>query len=239
MTPGYRIAAPFAALLVTAAFAPLHAAPLSVEASDNATVQAAGPRTGSNGKAFFNVEGSAAGSFASYGVADFSFGSLPFAVVSVDAAYLELIQSNAAFSATGGITFSVDQKSPLANIQPVTSPLAFDGADPGTATDVGQGDLSLLNLGGGPFAYTVGTTGDLNTYTFTLSGAAAAEMVSRLNGVQPIRIVVGTGSATVAATWAGATNSTYAGPTLHLEVTYDTGTAAKVGTWGRLKSLYR
>ena len=38
---------------------------LTVEAFDNATVQPAGPRSGGSGKAFFNIEGSALGNFAS------------------------------------------------------------------------------------------------------------------------------------------------------------------------------
>jgi len=238
MTTGHKIAAA-TAILVSATFASVQAAPLSVEASDNATVQPGGPRTGTNGKAFFNVEGSANGSFASYGVADFSFGSLSLPVVSVNSAQLALIQSNAAFSTTGVVTFGLDQKAALSDIQPGTSPLAFDGVDPGTATDVGQGDLVLLNLGGGPFSYVVGTTGDVNNYNFALDGLTSGELVNRLNGNQPIRIVVGTGQSNLAATWAGAINATYAGPTLNLEVTYDTGTGTTTRTWGRIKSLYR
>jgi hypothetical protein len=238
MKLGHQVAAA-TAILVSATFAPVHADPISVEALDNATVQPAGPRAGSSGKAFFNVEGSANGTFASYGVADFSYGSLPFPVTAVNSARLVLIQSNAGFSTTGDVSFAVDESATLADIQPGTSPLAFDGAEPGTATDVSQGDLTLLNLGGGPFSYVLGLTGDVNNYDFTLDAATEAELVARLNGGATIRIVVGTGAATVAATWAGATNSTFAGPTLNLDVTYDTGTPTVSSTWGRIKSAYR
>jgi hypothetical protein len=238
MTTGYRVAAA-AAILVSAIIAPVQADPLSVEAADNATVQPAGPRSGSSGKAFFNIEGSANGTFASYGVADFGFGVLPLPVISVNSAQLALTQANAAFSTTGPVLFSLDQSAILANIQPVTSPLAFDGVDPGTATDVSQGDLTLLALGGGPFSYVLGTTGDVNNYNFALDAAAQTELVNRLNNGDPIRIVIGTGATNVAATWAGATHSTYAGPTLNLDVTYDSGTPAESRSWGRIKTLYR
>lgn len=238
MPTRYKLVA-VTALLATLAVAPVHAVPLSTEAADNATVQPAGPRAGSSGKAFLNVEGSANGTFASYGVADFNFGVLPMPVVSVNSAQLALTQANAAFSTTGGVTFSLDQSGVLANIQPVTSPLAFDGSDPGTVTDVSQGDLSLLALGGGPFSYVLGTSGDVNNYNFTLDLASQAELVSRLNSGATIRVVVGTVDATVAATWAGHTNSTYTGPTLNLDVTYDTGTPTRSQSWGRIKALYR
>lgn len=226
-------------LLLSAVLTPAHAAPLSVEASDNATVQPAGPRPGANGKNFFNIEGSANNAFASYGVADFNFGPLGMTVLDINSINLGLTQANAAFSTTGVVVFSVDQRAPLSDIQPVTSPLAFDGADPGTATDVGQGDLTLLALGGGPFSYVVGASGDLNTYNFVLDAATEAELISRLNAGATIRIVVGTGQTNLAATWAGFSNNTFTGPTLNLDVTYDTGTPSEPQSWGRIKAAYR
>jgi hypothetical protein len=227
-------------LLVSASFSSLHADALSIEASDNATVQPGGPRSGSNGKAFLNVEGSGNGSFASYGVADFNFGSLPYPVLSVNSASLDLTESNAGFSTAGQIILSLDTKAIHSDIQPGgSSPLAFDGVDPGTGTDVGDGDLVLLTLGGGPFSFPLGTTGDVDTYTFTLDASTSAELVSRLNSAGTIRVVVGTGEAGVAATWAGYTNFNYDGPTLKLDVTYDTNTPTRPDTWGRIKSVYR
>ncbi len=227
------------AVLVIASCTGAQADLLSVEASDNATVQPAGPRAGGSGKAFFNVEGSVNGTFASYGVADFSFGVLPMNVIGVSAMQLALTQANAAFSAAGPVVLSLDQSATLADIQPGTSPLAFDGADPGTTTDVGQGDLSLLALGGGPFNYAVGASGDVDTYTIVLNPSSAAELINRLNNADPIRVVVGTGDAALAGTWAGHTNTTFTGPTLHLEVQFEDGTPSESRTWGRIKAAYR
>jgi hypothetical protein len=238
MTPRYLIAMAIA-ILVSATVGTTYADPVGGLAVDNATVQPTGPRSGSSGKAYLNIEGSANGSFASYGVADFQFGILPFPVLGVNSAALALTQANAAFSTTGLVTLSLDQSAALADIQPGASPLAFDGVDPGTATDVLEGDLSLLALGGGPFTYTVGASGDVDNYAFVLDAATEAELVNRLNNAKPIRIVIGTGQVNVAATWAGYTNTTYAGPTLNLDVTYDKPVNASANTWGRIKALYR
>jgi hypothetical protein len=238
MTSGHKLAAA-AAILICATSMPAHAAPISALAGDNATVQPGGPRSGTSGKAFLNIEGSNNGSFASYGVADFNFGVLPSTVIAVNSARLSLTQANASFSTTGDVVLSLDQSAPLVDIQPVTSPLAYDGIDPGTGQDVTDGDLSLLGFVGGPFTYTVGTSGDVDAYSLGLTPPIAAELVTRLNNVAPIRLVVGTGSATVAATWAGYYSTTYVGPTLLLDVTYDTGTPTQSTSWGRIKAIYR
>ena len=42
-----------------------------ISASNNATIQPGGPRAGTNGKIFFNMEGSSNGSFSDFGVVDF------------------------------------------------------------------------------------------------------------------------------------------------------------------------
>src|SRR5262245_33554919 len=88
-----------AALFVSAAGV-ANAASISLLASDNATVQPGGPRAGASGKSFFNLEGSANTTFASFGVADFNFGSVVLGgtATGVSGAALQLTQSNAAFS---------------------------------------------------------------------------------------------------------------------------------------------
>jgi hypothetical protein len=229
-------------ILASAFVGTVQANPLSKLASDNATVKPGGPRTGTSGKNFFNVEGSANATNASYGVADFNFGALGQTVVTVNSAQLVLTESNAAFTTPGTVVISLDQSAALADIQPGTSPLKFDGSDPGTATDVTLANLSLLSFSGGPFAFT--TAGNVNnglqdTYSLGLSGAIQAEMTNRLNSGTTIRIVLGSGSTTVAATWAGFSNATFAGPTLNLDVTYALVTPTSSTTWGRMKKLYR
>jgi len=72
-----------------------------------------------------------------------------------------------------------------------------------------------------------------------LSPSIQAELTGRLNDGRPIRIVIGTGTAAVAATWAGYTRTTYVGPTLNLDVTYTSTTPTSSITRGRVKTLYR
>ncbi|WP_353566840.1 PEP-CTERM sorting domain-containing protein [Haloferula sargassicola] len=206
-----------AALLIPAVSAlslvPLSAATVAVEAFNNATVQTGGPRSGSSGKAFFNIEGSSNGTFASYGVADFTVGSLG-AVTGITSATVSLTQSNASFTTDGSLELFLDASPTLSNIESGTSPLAFDGSDPGTDTDAGDGDLVLIPLGTVSFTQTA--TGDVDVFNLALSPLAEAELLTRLNTSDTIRVVFGTGDATVAATYAGYSNTTYDGPTLTL-----------------------
>ncbi|MBB5353161.1 hypothetical protein HNR46_003415 [Haloferula luteola] len=196
------------------ALSSLQAATVAVEAFDNATVQPGGPRSGSSGDAFFNVEGSANGSFASYGVADFAPGPLG-TVTDITSMTLSLSQSNAGFTTDGGLNLYLDTSVSLSSIEPGSSPLAYDGSDPGTATDVSDGDLTLISLGTVTFTETA--SGDVDVFNLTLSPTAEAEILARLNASETIRVVIGTGDSTVAATYAGFSNSSFAGPTLTIE----------------------
>lgn len=197
-----------------------NAALFTGEAFDNATVQPGGPRAGGSGKNFFNVEGSNNGNFSSYGVADFLFAAPTTPQTAVTSFSLALTESNAAFTNAGSLVFSLDTSALLADIQPGTSPLAFAPPDPGTGQDVADGDLTLLSLsklGGGTFTFD--TTGNVNsgqvdTYNFDVTPAVQSALLQRINAGETIRLVVGTGDATVAATWAGFSNSTFEGPTL-------------------------
>src|SRR5205814_4512153 len=80
------------------------AAQTSATAFDNGTMQPAGPRSGTNGKIFFNLEGDSNGANASYGVVDFSgsdFGT-PMAT-NINSLTLSFVEGNSAFTAPGGV----------------------------------------------------------------------------------------------------------------------------------------
>lgn len=186
----------------------------SIEAFDNATVQPGGPRTGANGKNFFNVEGSSFGNFASYGVirfdvngvkADFdaTFGSGAWVV---DSIALSLTQSNAGFTNDGAVSiyFTTDDTTSIA---PGVSPLAYPFS----------GDFSDAQIVKG-YQFTEVSSGTLETHTLYQRGGSNASggnaLAADLAGDQTITLALVDASPDVAATYAGYSNSTFAGPTL-------------------------
>ncbi len=183
-------------------------------ASDNATVQPAGPRAGANGKAFFNMEGSTVGgaSFSSFGVADFDFSSLSLGstATGVVGATLQLTQSNAAFSATGPVSVYLSTQTGV-SIDPANTSLNYvTGNNGSAAVDTDLSPLTLLGTG----TYTVGANGDQDFYALTFSGGALSTFLSAINGGGTLRLVVTADTDTTAATYAGFSNTTFAGPTL-------------------------
>jgi hypothetical protein len=98
------------------------------------------------------------------------------------------------------------------NIQPVTSPLAYNtGALP---EGLGMQLSPHFLLGSGTF----NTTGDVNNgqvdnYTFSLTAAEIAYIKGQL-GNGPLRFVITPTDPNVSATFAGFSNNEFAGPTL-------------------------
>lgn len=194
-----------------------HALTVPVEAFDNATVQPAGPREGSSGKAFFNIEGDNNGSFASYGVARFDLTSARQDLDAqfgaggwkIDAISVELTQSNAAFSTSGGvgIRHTGDDSSDL---QPGTSPLAYPVS--GDFTDL----ATLVD-----YTFTPVATGTVETHLLFAAGTFNPAVIGLVDDVMHddiVTLVFVDLDVAVAATYAGATNFTLAGPTLALDV---------------------
>jgi hypothetical protein len=185
-------------------------ADITISASNNATVQAAGPRTGANGKSFFNMEGSSNGSFASFGVVDFqtpagvAFG--PGGMLS-----LTLTQANAAFTTFGQLAFYLSTDT-TTSIDPGTSPLAFDAS----ASDLPTGLGSQLNtkylLGSGTF--TEVANGHQDIFSFTPTGAALSYLMTEIDAAGKVRLIIAPNDASVAATYAGFSNTNFHGPEL-------------------------
>jgi hypothetical protein len=213
-----QISTALSALLAAALVLDGHAETLTVEAFDNATVQPGGPRSGSSGKAFFNIEGSGLGNFASYGVARFNITTLKQSFDNqfgsggwqLDQVTVSLTQSNAAFSATGGvgIRHSGDDTSSIqAGVGTLTYPVSGDFADLGNLID---------------YTFTPIATGTLEQYTLFQAagsnGSGASQLRADLLLDSIVTLVFVDLTTTVAATYAGATNFTLAGPTLGLSV---------------------
>jgi hypothetical protein len=201
------------------------AVPISLEAADNATVQLAGPRAGANGKAFFNLEGSSYGNFVSFGVADFNLGAitpLPGPLLSVS---LQMTQSNAGFSTTGPLSVYLTEQTSV-DIQPANTSLNYvAGSDGSASVDADLAPLSLLGSG----LYTVVSTGTVDTISLSFTGGALTALQSALAGGTTLRLVITPDAATTAATYAGFSNSTLAGPTLVFEALPEPGTAGLLG----------
>lgn len=187
--------------------------PITAPASDVATVLSGGPRPGTFGKLFFNVEGVNTG-FASFGVADFRFAA-PGPVGAVGPTLtLTLTQSNAAFTHNGGLDFFL-ATDVTTGIQPGTSPLRFVSGAPGTPDGIDAQLGTLFPLGSGTFTQTA--SGNIDTYTLTLSPAAQAFLTAQLNGDGRVRLVIGPRDGDVAATEAGLGNNDGPAPTLTLD----------------------
>jgi len=173
---------------------------VGANAVNNATVQPGGPRGGLFGKVFFNIEGNQFGSFASFGVVDFSaadFG-LSAAVADVQGITLKLYDAPASFSANGTVRVWLSEATAV-DIEPTTSPLRWNAS--ALPDGVGNQLQPLHLLGSG--TYTKTTLDTEFVYTLTVPASARQYLVERLNSRGRIRLVVTPAEDGVAATYAG------------------------------------
>jgi len=199
-----------------------HAAVLEDQlASNNATVQPAGPRSGGSGKNFFNIEGSSNGTFASYGVMDFTLTGVVLGpnevIASVNSITLTLTQDNSGFSESGPLSFYLTENTSV-DIEPGTSPLFFTGSD-GAASFGSQLDPNYF-LGSGNYVET--SDGTQEVFVLNIPLAANSYAVDLLANGGTLRLIATPDSATTAATYTGFSNSTYAGPTVDIDYTVAT-----------------
>jgi len=215
-------------MLVAATAASASAELVQLEAFNNATVQPGGPRTGSSGLAFFNIEGSDYGNFASYGVMQFDFSGIAATYDAkygagnwsvVDDASFSLFQSNAFFTVDGRVAFySTMNNSDPFDAEPFytpngNSPFSNDYTDAAFMTtydfvEIADGHEDIVSIGISDFADTI------------TSGGVATFLIAEYD------------DAGVAATWAGFDNSEFAGPTLSVEVVPAPGVLAVLGIAG-------
>jgi hypothetical protein len=181
-------AAGLALAAVCAAVAPSLAA--DAIAINNATVQPTGPRPGSSGKAFLNVEGRdvpMSDMFASYGVLDFDASDLGLGTVTeVNSVTVTLQQSLASFTSRGRMRFFVTEDN-TTDIEPGTSPLFFDNTDVyGLANQL----QPIYALSTGEFSPVRSSW--IETYTFNIASGSALEtyLKNQINAGNIIRVVV-------------------------------------------------
>jgi hypothetical protein len=176
----------------------------SVTAAGNATVQSSGPRTGSNGTKYFNIEGANNGSYADYGVIRFDTASIK---ATLDAQYgvgnwtiadvaLSLAQSPAAFSADGAmkVFWASDNTTSIANTG--SSPLRYSDKAVPLGVHVGT-DTPVLS-------YTFHNTGGTDNYDLgSLSGFSG--FANEIMNGDKVTLVFYEADPGVAATYAGGT----------------------------------
>ncbi|MBS1713768.1 MAG: hypothetical protein JST30_05470, partial [Armatimonadetes bacterium] len=194
----------------------------SAEAFNNATIQIAGPRQGTNGKNFFNIEGEGnAENFRSWGAADFhgTDFNIGMPVNDVTDFKIVLTEANAAFTLPGTVKFWISTDT-VNSIDPGTSPFVWQN----DVTPDGAGNqLPTVFLGSGQFNTTGNAnSGQVDAFPCTLSDQAKSILIDALNNGKDIRIVVTPDSTdpdflNVAATFAGFSHNTYQGPTLEFE----------------------
>lgn len=199
--------------------------PVSIEGSANGTVQAAGPRSGSNGSAFLNIEGSGnSASFQSYGTVDFDGAGFGLAfggpIGDITSLSLALVESNAAFTLPGTLEFYLASDAATPVVPGSGTPNYVSGQD--SAASVGSALGTLTFLGTGVFNTTGNTnTGQTDTFdlTSTLTTEAKQAIIGAINGGATFRFVITSSASTpgVAATFAGVTHSSLAGPTLSID----------------------
>jgi hypothetical protein len=157
--------------------------------------------SGAVDQAFFNVQGDD-DNFTVYSFADFDSPGVTQAFTDITSLSLDLTQSNAFFSANGGLEFflatdtrTVDLNDTARYIQ--NQPTGNIGADV-----VGTAFGTLYSLGTG--TYTETATGDTDTFIFAPDAAAEAFLISQINNGELIRIIATPGDLAVQATYGGA-----------------------------------
>lgn len=217
-----RINPVLAAIAATMLVAPAALATVvSVEAFNNATVQPGGPRSGASGKNYFNIEGSANNQYASWGAADFDNAAFGISVANpndliINGLWLECTQSNASFTKDGPIAIYLVEDS-TTSIEPGVSPFFFDSTQ--LPEGVGSQFSPMYNLATGYFTKVANGHVDVFDLYSGLDPLTQSILKSKIivPPVNPIRLVITPLAADTAATWAGFSNSTYAGPTLRLD----------------------
>lgn len=195
-------------LSVVALVAPVFASQsVSALATTNATVNASGVRTQDY---YVNIEGASNGSYACYGVTRFDTAGLK---AQLDAAFpggwavesiaLDLVQSNSSFTLDGLVNVSYTNMD-AANLTAGSTDLVYGDY----AADFSDAQLVTS------YTFTETASGDLESHTLYQSVDGTTPLLTDFLSDSVLTLTLYEGDATVAATYAGVTSYSYAGPTL-------------------------
>jgi len=215
--------------------------PVVASASNNATVQPAGPRAAINGKNFLNIEGSGNLTSSSFGVIDFSFSSLSLGgqATNVLGGTLQLTESNASFSNPGPVSIYLSTATGV-SIEPTNTGLNYNGTNNELASvDTDLGTLALL--GSGSFNATgPNNNGTQDFYAMMFTGSALTAILNTINTHGSLRLVITPDAATTAATWTGFSLGVLAPPTIaFFAVVPEPASATLVGLGGLIIACRR
>lgn len=195
-------------------------------AVDSAWVVPAGPRPGSEGKEFFNLEGPANGDFASFGVLDFDSNDLGIdpSLVRIRRLCLCLVQVNGALTMGGPLHLFVTEDT-SSSIQADDSRLAYDFSD-----DMGLNDQLAPLHELGVVTFEPIQTGYVDWFWFDIEPDLDDYLTYQIHCGCPIRLVICVCPCPrppppwwdmTVATYAGVINPQFAAPQLQLEVEFE------------------
>jgi hypothetical protein len=176
----------------------------SLTALSNGTIRNTGPTT----SPWFHNAQAPGSEFESYGISSFQFTAANFgysSVTGITSAQISYMQSNAGFTADGGLEFyvSFDSNVGAGNYGGLIHNSTGAGLDDGQFTDA----PSMQSLGTGTFTETA--TGDVDTYMLSFAGALETALVDAINNGDGFSIIIGVPSGSTAATYAGIESNRY------------------------------
>jgi len=182
------------------------------EAAINLTVQGTGPRQGGNGLRFMNIQGSASGTFASYGALEFDTtllaGAVP--VTAADKIRIQVIAANAAFTTQSGdvgIFFTANTADAFAQSN---AGLKFETTN--LPSGIGTSLNPLTRIGTLRFSH-FSPSGTI----YDVALQPNADVRNKINSGAPLRLLIAPDEAEVTATLSGTTSTIAAGATMFIE----------------------
>lgn len=191
---------------------------LNIETDANYTVQPGGPRTGSSGTSFVNIEGDGNGNFASFAVLDFDLAPVLTDEVAdrLKNAGLTLEQANAGFSQDG--PYSVYVAGAAATNVVIDSSIQYQSGNNGLDSlpaSLRQGAMKLTTFPGVHRTTSGGLLPDGTVDVVGLYGEAIEmAILEAINSDGILRLLIVPDHDSTAATFSGNTNTSWMGPVL-------------------------
>ncbi len=170
-------------------------------AASNETIEGSERENGPSGSPWFH-NAQAPGQFESYGISSYSFAASDFGFAAIDGISemeISYMQANAGFTSDGPVEFFISFDTTVSGGD--YSGLSHNGTAAGLDDSQFSDSPASQSLGTGTF--TEADTGDVDTYTLTLSGSLESSLVDAINNGTPFSIILGVPDGDAAVTYAG------------------------------------